>query len=361
MAETTKIEWASHTWNPYIGCSKVSAGCANCYAEADFDKRRGFAKWGPNGTRVKTSDAYWKKPVKWNREAACTCGGDGEHCAACLNGPPRVFVSLCDPFEDWDGPIRDHRGNTLDVILDVAYIVRGASRVTGDRPATINDLRRDLFRLIDATPNLNWILCTKRPENIHRMWCDQGPTGTYRRYKGAAGPAYFRDNVWLLTSVENQETADARIPHLLKCHDLVPVLGLSCEPLIGPIDLLSVFDRWCAATGTCTASIPRLCDWLAWCIIGGESGRNARACDLAWIRSLRDQGQAAGVATFVKQCGSNMRWAPRLGPCGSWPDDTRFDYERRGDDSSHRILLRHPKGGDPGEWPTDLRVREVPT
>ena len=119
MAETTKIQWTSHTFNPWRGCTKVNAGCANCYAEVNYSVKMHNIKWGPNGTRAKTSESYWRQPLKWNREAECDCGAAGRgdrECLFCANGchRPRVFcASLADVFEDWDGPIVDHKGRQL--------------------------------------------------------------------------------------------------------------------------------------------------------------------------------------------------------------------------------------------------------
>ena len=102
MAENSKIEWTDHTFNPWMGCTKVSPACTNCYAERDFDHRYKKVKWGPTGTRVVTSDANWRKPLKWNRDAE---GLPVRH---------RVFcASLADVFEDWDGEMLDHNGNRL--------------------------------------------------------------------------------------------------------------------------------------------------------------------------------------------------------------------------------------------------------
>jgi protein gp37 len=109
MGENSKIEWTSHTFNPWIGCTKVAPGCTHCYAEA-FSKRTGKAVWGPNGTRTLTGVSYWKQPLKWNARAECCCGSaglGGAECFFCAGGckRPRVFcASLADVFEDWEGP-----------------------------------------------------------------------------------------------------------------------------------------------------------------------------------------------------------------------------------------------------------------
>ena len=189
MAETA-IEWTAtrnpdgtvtpgFSFNPWIGCTRVSPGCVNCYAES-FARRYGKAEWGPTAQRVKTSAANWRKPLAWNAKAE----REGRRY--------KVFcASLADVFED---------------NLQVA------------------PWRNALWTLIDQTPHLDWLLLTKRPEDISDMiplsWIFN-----------AAWPA----NAWVGTSVENQEQADKRIPELLKIP--APVRFLSCEPLLGPLDL----------------------------------------------------------------------------------------------------------------------------
>ncbi len=242
MAENTGISWAHHTFNPWIGCTKVSPACKNCYAERDFDHRYGKAKWGPSGTRVVTSNENWKKPLRWNKEAA----EKGVRY--------RVFcASLADVFEDWQGPMLSNSGYPVRIEVRIKG-PSGKLATTEDREMTMQDKRERLFNLIDATPNLDWLLLTKRPENIHRMWpkvfCD------HRVCEAAKGTNVYcphdscdvddgvrlarRNNVWLGTSVENQEYANSRIPELLKCRDLSPVLWLSCEPLLGSVDLQNI-------------------------------------------------------------------------------------------------------------------------
>ena len=286
MADTTKIEWADKTWSPWIGCTKVSAGCAHCYAESHA-KRTGQAVWGPSGTRVKTSESYWKKPLAWNAAAAKA------------GTRLRVFPSLCDPFEEWTGPIVDSKGRRLWIPED-GYIfdepepeVEGFSR-DGMRPLAMSHLRERLFRLlVDYTPNIDWLFVTKRAENASRMWPWMGTSAPM--FPGAPGklgqslPCFARNaprnNVWIITSVEDQASADARIPELLKLRDLVPVLGVSYEPALGPVDLAqSVYIS------------PRSGGCIDWLIVGGESGPKARPCDLAWIRSAVEQCRAAGTA-----------------------------------------------------------------
>lgn len=338
MGEITKIQWCHHTFNPWVGCQKVAPGCVNCYAESDMDKRRHFAVWGRAGTRVKTSDANWYKPLKWNREAAA----EGVR--------RRVFcASLADVFEDWRGPI----------------LRRGEMMMKWDRgeqvPVAMDDVRAFLFRTIDATPNLDWLLLTKRPENVLQMWPDFS-TGGENQFADYCyrGIQVRRNNVWLGTSISDQSTANKAIPELLKCRDLAPVLFLSAEPLLGPIDLTEwLYDNCCGGLrehfdidGNYFGSAPCSCQGgpipspqIDWVIVGGESGHNARPCDARWISDIRAQCDAASVPCFVKQLGSN-----------AWLDSICFDPS----DPGSRLRLEHTKGGDPAEWPEDLRVREFP-
>ncbi len=347
----TSIEWTAtvspdgsvrpgYTFNPWIGCTKVAAGCKSCYAES-LAKRTGLAKWGEHGTRVKTSENYWRKPIKWNRDAEKA----GER--------HRVFcASLADVFDEWGGNVAHHSGDKL-LCCDNC----GAFRRDDDSAAlescecsrfwprtewaNLTDVRRALFALIDATPHLDWLVLTKRPENIRRMW---------PAFASEVQPNdHFRHNVWLGTSIATQEDADANIPPLLACRDLAPVLFLSAEPLLGPVDI----SQWLpAADGTRTVDgegddLPTV----GWLIAGGESGHGARSCDLAWVRGLRKQCSSAGVPCFVKQLGSKpVQWSPYADGLGGVTGGGGME-SCRGED---------PKGGNWDEWPEDLRVREYP-
>lgn len=346
MAENTAIEWTDATFNPWIGCTKVHEGCRHCYAEADMDHRRGRARWGPQGTRSVTSEDYWMKPLKkWNRQAILKCVECGnkytteaapkgatpvdhpwefECCCGCNNyesARPRVFcASLADVFEDWEGPMCDHEGRHL-VHTPVGWHAEDCEELESASRVTMADVRRRLFALIDDTPHLDWILLTKRPENIRRMWPmpinghDYGSweqinrNNALRRAYGGSVPRFSDDvgtrpNVWLLTSVSDQESADKQIPELLKCRDLSPVLGVSAEPLLGPIQMQPHIDP---VTGNVKLSHGVDLDWV---IVGGESGHKARPMHPDWVRTIRDQCQAAGVPFFFKQWGE---WAPLHG------------------------------------------------
>lgn len=284
MGENSGIQWTHHTFNPWVGCQRVSPGCEHCYAEA-YDKRVGGGvdpetgkkalRWGPSAPRVRTSASNWAKPLKWN--AAATRVGERH----------RVFCSsLADVFEA--------------------------------RPELV-EWRADLFRLIERTPSLDWLLLTKRPENFDL----------------AGRPFGWPPNVWLGVTVENQEQANRRIPLLV--HQRAAVRFLSCEPLLEQLNLRPWLDE--DETG--------FVHHLDWVIIGGESGPKARPFHVGWARDLvaqcRDGGRAE-AAPFVKQLGARAI-------------DRQWDGTKSAMVDLH---LADSHGGDPAEWPADLVVREFP-
>lgn len=369
MGQNSKIEWTTHTLNPWRGCTKISEGCTRCYADT-MSKRNPatLGVWGPNGTRVVASEAMWKEPLKWNRDAQAAY--DDWHTHEMDMGPPperpRVFcASLADVFENWQGPMSDSEGNTWTTHW---HLPLGWGSL---EPLTMDHVRDRLFRLIDATPNLDWLLLTKRPENIAKMMptrqsvpvtddAEDAPDGALVDGAVRCGNSWereFRPNVWLGVSVENQEQADKRIPLLLQTP--AAVRFLSCEPLLGPIDYLASWLVGCSDVHL----RPRLeQDRLAqrdrhlrsidWVIIGGESGPGARPCNIEWIRDIVRQCKAAGTSCFVKQLGSrplNDQTIPR---------ELQGVIEAGG--PGYFLPLKDKKGGNMEEWPTDLRVREFP-
>lgn len=274
MGADTKIEWAHHTFNPWTGCQPVSPACDHCYAEA-WAKRSGTVKWGPGEDRRRTTAAYWQQPLKWAKAARAA------------GTRPRVFcASLADVFDN----------------------------------AVPEDWRADLWTLIAKTPELDWLLLTKRPQNIARMLpvIDSNRPG-YRPWN-IRWPAGW-PNVWLGTTVENQEEADRRIPPLLA----VPAARrfLSCEPLLGPVDLRFIhhdgmveIDALAGTHGVIRphrGESPRL-DLV---IAGGETGPGARPMHPGFVRSLRDQCVTAGIPFFFKH------WGEFIG--GSIIEEPSFD------------------------------------
>jgi protein gp37 len=333
MSEKTKIQWCDHTFNPWIGCAKVSPGCENCYAEVSTPSRAMGIKWGKGQPRQRTSASNWREPIKWNRHAwicdACgmfhTANAD---CEGVRGHRPRVF---CASLADW-----------LDDEVPIEWLT-------------------DLLKLIHDTPNLDWLLLTKRPQNwrtriekaMHQMELTSGDW--LHGWLNDEPPA----TVWIGTTTEDQQRADERIPELLK----IParVRFLSVEPMLGPVDLDLVEDgRESEHEKSWAKPTERGCG-IDWVIVGGESGSKSRPCNVDWIRSVVRQCQAAGVPCFVKQLGARPIETlceglnARGTPCGG----REVEAENRVT-ATAELKFQHPKGGDMAEWPEDLRVREFP-
>jgi protein gp37 len=234
MGKETKIEWTHHTFNPWWGCVKVSAACDHCYAET-WAKRLGENVWGPVSERRFFSDAHWKEPLKWNAEAEAQGTRHRVFCA-----------SMADVFE-----------NRKDLIPH----------------------RLRLLDLIEKTPHLDWLLLTKRIHLVKK----QLPKG----YE-------FPSNVWLGATVENQASAGKRIKYLLAFKSPA-VRFLSCEPLLGPVDIRKFLRRGEFGTK------------IDWVIAGGESGAGSRPMEPQWPDDLRKQCSAARIPFHFKQWG---HWAP---------------------------------------------------
>ena len=239
MGESTAISWTDHTFNPWWGCERVSPGCQNCYAEA-FAKRTGHTVWGKQAERRFFGDKHWNEPIKWNAKAEA----EGVR--------RRVFcASMADVFEERE---------------------------------ELEPYRTRLYDLIEATSALDWQLLTKRPQNVtdmvpgHWLW-REWPT-----------------NAWVGTTVEDQERANLRVPTLLTIP--AAIRFLSCEPLLGPVDLDGLWGYPGSADGDDLDRWP-----IDWVIVGGESGPRHRPFDLDWARNLRRQCDRAQVPFFFKQVG----------------------------------------------------------
>lgn len=261
MGFDSKIEWTHHTFNPWLGCTKVSPACKFCYAE-QFTNRYGMVNWGPNGERKKTSEQNWKKPYAWNRKAE----KEGVRY--------RVFcASLADIFDDHE--------------------------------SIKQEWRDALFKMIKETPNLDWLLLTKRPENYHKFLPSDWGVGYA--------------NVWLGISVENQQRANERMPILISTN--AAIRFLSCEPLLGNIDFgYHTFE------------------FINWVIIGGESGhlKDIRKLDLEHVKSVINQSKEYGIKVLFKQLGTLL---------------------------AKELKLTDTKGGNFEEYPQHLdwlKIREYP-
>lgn len=256
MAENSRIEWCDHTFNPWIGCTRVSPACDNCYAAA-MARRRKWARFEPGAPRRRTKPSTWAQPLRWNRQAEAK------------GIRPRVFgPSLADPF---DAEVSD-------------------------------DWRRDYVKLVEDTPNLDWILLTKRPQVAVKF------------FDGRKLP----DNLWPGITAENQAMLELRAPAILSLQ--ASIIVLSAEPLLGELNLwqVAVPDRWAgkyAGHGYTFNALQREDDLtlfnsprqFGWVIAGGESGPKARPPHPLWFKSLRDQCFEAEKPFFFKQWGA---WGP---------------------------------------------------
>lgn len=355
----SSIEWTDKTWNPLVGCSRVSEGCRHCYAERFVHRKlspqhRGLTLAGEKGPRwngeVRLVEARLGDPLRWRK-------------------PQRVFVnSLSDLF---------HESVAFETIAAIFGVMAGA--------------RHHTFQLL-----------TKRPQRAREFfaWVRESAEDMVASIGVAPGAAaevgfcaslvpFGRDalrialrapwplpNVWLGVSVEDQRTADERIPVLLELP--AALRFVSYEPALGPIDFdLPRCDEcgeaaraWSEDGAPWCSEHERECSyghWLdfpsdgsfgvpageaanggiAWAIVGGESGPGARPFDVAWARSTIEQCRAAGTKCFVKQLGAR-------------PIAARHTIASLGGEVAEPLALRHRKGADPSEWPEDLRVREMP-
>lgn len=333
MAERTGIQFTHRTFSPWVGCTEVSPGCEHCYAARSTPARVHGVKWGKGEPRRKTID--WTGPKRWNRKpwACVACGepttivpGSGGECPKCggmKTERTRLFFSLGDPFDEEVGL----------------------------------DLFTDFLQLIFETRELDWYLFTKRIQRARGRLRDAAAyavaSGTrskafaswLRRWESGACPPV---NVWLIASTEDQTRLRQRVQPLLAFP--AAVRGISIEPMLGPVDLRG------------TPGVAEL-DWI---VVGGESHdepAKARPCRVEWIESVVVQACELRVPVFVKQMGSRafvnerdvFQWSPFSNMLQRCPDP---DNPAK---MVTRLVMRHPKGGDPTAWPEHLRLLNTPT
>lgn len=304
----TKIEWTDATWNPTKGCSRVSSGCDNCYAmrQARRFDHEGGAYDGL--TRIGKHGVDWSGKVRFEFDLRRTTQFD---LPLRWRKPRRVFVnSMSDLFHE----------SLTDAEIAAVFGVMACCPQHVFQILTKRAKRMRAWFEWTATSKL---FTQRFPDELRRLAYSDTPTNALREWP--------LPNVWLGVSTEDQKTADERIPLLLQTP--ATVRFVSAEPLLGPIDL-SIY----MATGW---TEPPYDDVLNWVIMGGESGRGARPCRLDWVRSIVEQCRDASVQCFVKQLGAH-------------PMAEAFS------DIAHLRTKRDRKGGDPAEWPEDLRVRQFP-
>ena len=304
MSQST-IEWTDQTWSPVTGCTKISPGCQNCYAERMAKRQLGMAK--ARARKVGVTSRVWDAAMageKYRNGFNVTCHpavlGDPLH----WKKPRNIFVcSMSDLF---------HKDVPDDFISSVFAVMatcpQHTFQVLTKRPA-----RMAYFMSADRLNNPGQ---RSRPHLIN-----QSARDLHLKYPFASDD--FLDagrydwpppNVHLLTSCENQEMANLRIPHLLKCPGAVH--GVSLEPLLGPVDLQLRRTEPCSHPG-CFSHVSHPCEGcgyqagrlpIDWVIVGGESGPGARPMDPEWVRDIRDQCVAAGVPFFFKGWGGVNKW-----------------------------------------------------
>lgn len=338
MSDRTGIGWTDATWNPIRGCSRVSEGCRHCYAETVAHRFSGpgqpygglttKGKW--NGT-IRVVEEHLLDPLRWRR-------------------PRRVFVnSMSDLFHE----------NVSDVTIDRIFAVMA--------------LAGHVFQVLTKRPER--MLTYMHGRSLEARWMDacvtvlkSSPSLMDRKYCVLAQrePWVPLRNVWLGVSVEDQATADARVPLLLQTP--ASLRFVSAEPLLGPVDLRR---RWLGIGADCDAcqrrdmvtdedgccqscGVDALWHGLDWVIVGGESGSGARPCRVQWIRDVVQQCRAASVSVFVKQLGALPEGDPRppvaVDPVTGARTLTVMQV----------VEIRDRKGANPAEWPEDLRVQQFP-
>lgn len=293
MGEKTAISWTDATFNPWHGCAKVSPGCDHCYAERDSARFSGKVLWGTDAERREFGDKHWHAPVAWNNSPFFECASCGARGGDKAVGYQRV-CKTCGSSSIAPARRRVFCASMADVFD------KNAPEGARDR----------LWNLIVATPNIDWLLLTKRIGNARAMlppsWLERGPA-----------QAGWPSNARLGSTVIDQEEYDRDIGKLLALD--VPNF-LSIEPMLGPIDL-----RLGGASAPDYAPHRPLPRRIEWVIAGGESGPHARPMSIQWVRQLRDQCAAAGVAFHFKQWGE---WAPAGSHKAEEPGRFAFgDYE----------------------------------
>lgn len=390
----SNIEWTDVTWNPVVGCTPVSPGCLNCYAATMAKRLEGMGKkeYQP---REATVDEYAARHAAGVSTLPsidkCVRIAEVKSGRAVFTGEVRTVDERLTAPLHWKKPRRVFVNSMSDLFHEKV-------------PFEFIDR---VMAVAALTPRHTYQILTKRPERMAVYFSQFEPLRIWRLVGGLLGEKTFTrggnvlpyngaeesdwwdehgplPNVWLGTSVENQAAADERIPHLLRCKAVVRFL--SVEPLLGPVDLLRVSAAGFGGRAGHKIDCIRKGFWagepwgfvnhtdlhdrfgkLHWVIVGGESGPGARACDVAWIRSIVQQCKEAaehGMQCFVKQLGARVTCANDK--VSDWLDECHLsldDIETEGvmmQGDPVRVRLCDRKGGVPAEWPADLRVRQFP-
>lgn len=303
MGQTSKIEWTDATWNPVRGCSRISPGCINCYAEKIAARFSGAGETDQSGEVILSA------------------------------GPFHTFAGRTPSGPRWTGkvePVQDHLLDPLHWRLPRRVFVNSMSDLFHENLSF--EAIDQIFTAMVAAPQHTYQILTKRSGRMLEYF----RSGRHDNGHGPDRANYHLDQqIWLGVSVENQEYAEARIPRLLQTP--ASVRFISYEPALGPLSF-----RW-ATWGDYQRKPPgrtmRHLDGMRgidWVIVGGESGPSARAFDTQWAQDVVEQCKEAGVACFVKQLGAHVI------------------------QGGERRIKKDKKGGDMDEWPHEIRVRQFP-
>ena len=340
MGAGTEIAWCDDTHNFWRGCTKVSLGCKNCYAEKLVTTRL-QGEWGPGKPRVRIKD--FDAPLAWNRKPWCcvnrgTAYGDTkrverpERCSCgCVDFRRRRVFSLS--MGDW----LDHEA-PVEWLADMLNVIRKCQGLdfllVTKRIELLGNRIESVLKLIESRPDWDSLPNDSEPAKLRNWLAD------WFVLKKAP------KNIWIIISVEDQKCADERIPLLLKVPAVVH--GISYEPSLEAVDFKRSIEL---ALCHPVEGLPGL-DWV---IVGGESGPEARPFNTEWARSALAQCREAGVPCFVKQMGTHCYDSRQAADAKD-----RFQIAGNWEDAKFYPSLVHPKGGDPLEWPETLRVREFP-
>ena len=367
MAESS-IEWTDRVWNPVVGCTPVSPGCLNCYAARMAVRLEGIGARGYEATALESGATRRIAEVRGANDLE-SGGGGGR---PVFTGDVRLRPEkLGEPLK-WRKPCRVFVNSMSDLFHEAVpdefiRLVMAAMSFAGQHTFQVLTKRPERMAAWFADPANSLSAC--QAEWVAAGISDETPTGKHRigrcgsdgsingTCRGVGdGNHWPLPNVWMGTSVENQAAADERVPHLLLCP--AEVRFLSCEPLLGRVDLSAFFGG--PYVGLPGDVVHKWYNFgIGWVIGGGESGPEARGCEIADLRALRDQCRAAGVPFFLKQLGARPVLASVYDTGLDWPEGTRFT-RCEGGPWGRSIVLKDKKGGDPAEWPEDLRVREMP-
>jgi protein gp37 len=363
VSAVSSIEWTDRTWNPVRGCRRVSPGCEHCYAEKVAHRFSKLVNGKPGPYFGLT--VLGKQGVRWSGEARFIPEALAEPLS--WRKPQRVFVnSMSDLF---------HEDVTNEQIAAVFGVMAACPHLTFQvltkRPARmlawLSEYEDSFMQLAGAADAAISKVQGMTPQMAGRLY------GHFDDEMGDTDRSWPLRNVWLGVSTEDQQRADERIPLLLQCP--AAMRWVSAEPLLGPVNFTRVPCRggtlnaltgeWMSADRAVREggrAEPRL----GWVVTGGESGPGAREHNVNWSHGIVEQCIANRVAVFQKQLGAHVTDRNDVGFDGGaddrWPAGTEADFDSgdRMQGALVRIRLKNRKGNEPGEWPSELRIRQFP-